>query len=121
MNDMILVTRLILATAVCITIIFLIILQPTNVVAFVAIAAWLTFPYLLMVGMFAGFQHFGARRLMAAHVLAVIVSVGGILFLAYILFGPPDAQNGIALFLTPVYQVFGLLLGLPFVAAVGGD
>jgi hypothetical protein len=49
------------------------------------------------------------------YVVAVIVSIGGILFLADVIFWQRDAQGAIAVLMTPLFQGGMLVLLLPVV------
>jgi hypothetical protein len=66
-------------------------------------AAWLTFPYVVMSVALMLMQRKGAASFNCL-IVAVIVSTGGILFLANAIFWHPDAQGAIAVLMTPILQ-----------------
>ena len=51
--------------------------------------------------------------------MAVLVSLGGIAWLAAILFWRPDAQGALAVLMVPVYQGVALVLLAPLAAWLG--
>lgn len=101
-----------IAVAACISVIFVRALKPTSNGAFLFLAAWLVLPYAIM----------GAALISSRlkhdtrahwHVVAALVSIGGILFLADVIFWHPDAQGAIAVFMTPILQGGATALLLP--------
>jgi hypothetical protein len=47
------------------------------------------------------------------HMAIPLVTIGGILFLVYVIFLNPDPQGGIALIFTPIYQGFAMAILIP--------
>jgi hypothetical protein len=107
-------TFFLIVVAACTTLLFVRALKPINGGAFVSAAVWLVLPYAVM-----GAALTLLRRTMAAslhwYVVAVLVSAGGILFLADVIFWHPDAQGAIAVLMTPILQGGALVLVLPVV------
>ncbi|MDP4076180.1 hypothetical protein [Acidovorax sp. A1169] len=93
-------------------------LKPVSALAFAAFAAWLLAPYGLMAMALAAL-----RRQQDAqphgYLVAVLVSLGGIAWLAAILFWRPDAQGALAVLMVPVYQGVALVLLAPLAAWLG--
>jgi len=58
---------------------------------------------------------FAKERASAMTCLVAIatVTVGGLLFLTYVIFLNPDPQGGIAVLFTPVYQAIGICVLVP--------
>lgn len=111
---------LVLIAAACITLFFVSALKPTSTGAFLFFAAWLVCPYVVMGGM----QILAWRNKTASihwQVVAVVVSIGGILFLMDTIFWHPDAQGAIAVLMTPLLQGGAAALLLPLVAWVSRD
>lgn len=107
------ITFLVFIVATCITIFFVKALKPTTVVAFAFYAVWLILPYVVIGTALILLWH---KRIASVHwhILAVMVSVGGIVFLTDVIFWHPDAQGAIAVLMTPILQggVFAILLPL---------
>jgi hypothetical protein len=108
------VTFFLIAVAVCTTVLFVDALKPTSTGAFVFFAVWLILPYAIMSVVLALLQRKGIASF-HWYVVAVIVSTGGILFLADVIFWHPDAQGAIAVLMTPILQGGALVLLLPVV------
>jgi len=106
------VTYFLLATAACTSVFFVSALRPTSTGAFAFFAIWLTLPYAIMAAALILLQ----RKCMASfhwHVVAIIVSTAGMLYLADVIFWHPDAQGAIAVLITPLFQAGALVLVLP--------
>lgn len=114
MKLMIPITFLMIAIAACTTILFVSALKPTSIGAFVFVAVWLTFPYAIMSAALILLQRKGTASF-HWYIVAVIVSIGGILFLADVIFWHPDAQGAIAVLMTPILQGGASALLLPIV------
>jgi len=114
MKLMIPITFLLMSIAACTTVWFVSALKPTSIGAFVFFSVWLISPYAIMSAalMFLGYKD---RLCFHWYVVAVIVSAGGILFLADIIFWHPDSQGAIAVLMTPILQGGALVLLLPIV------
>ena len=103
---------LVVIAAACITVFFVKALKPTSVGAFMFFAAWLVLPYVLMI---VALLMLWRKRTASLHwhAVAVLVSIGGIVFLADVIFWHPDAQGAIAVLMTPILQGGALALLLP--------
>jgi len=101
-----------IAVAAGSTVLFVSALKPTSTGVFVGFAVWLIFPYAVMTAVLMFLQRKGAASA-HWHVAAAIVSTGGILFLANVIFWHPDAQGAIAVLMTPILQGGALALILP--------
>jgi len=114
MKLMIPITFLLMAIAASTTVWFVSALKPTSIGAFVFFAVWLISPYAMMS---AALMFLRPKDSPSFHwyVVAVIVSIGGILFLADVIFWHPDAQGAIAVLMTPILQGGVLVLLLPVV------
>ena len=112
MKLMIPITLLLMAIVACITVWFVSILKPTSTGAFVFFAVWLVSPYAIMS---AALMFLLPKDKPSFHwyVIAVIVSTGGILFLADVIFWHPDAQGAMAVLMTPILQGGALVLLFP--------
>jgi len=90
-------------------------LKPTSAGAFLFFAAWLVLPYVIMS---ASLLLLRRRGTASAHwyIVATIVSIGGILFMADVIFWQPDAQGAIAVLMTPILQAGASALLLPVVS-----
>jgi len=108
------ITFLLIAIAACATVWFVSILKPVSTGAFVFFTTWLTFPYLFMSAALISLQRKGSASF-HWYVVAVIVSAGGILFLADIIYWHPNAQGAIAVLMTPILQGGALAFLLPVV------
>ncbi len=106
------ITFFLIAIAACTTVLFVITLKPTSTGAFVFFTVWLILPYAIMSAALTLLQRRGTASF-HWYLVAVIVSIGGILFLADVIFWQPDAQGAIAVLLTPVLQASALALLLP--------
>ena len=106
------ITCLLLAAAACTTLLFVRAMQPTSTGVFVFFAAWLLLPYAIMGAALALSQK---KRIASGHwhVVAVMVSTGGIVFLADAIFWHPDPQGAFAVLLTPILQGGALAILLP--------
>jgi len=103
---------LLISAAACTTLAFVRALEPASTGAFMFFAAWLIFPYAVMSVALVLMQRKGAASL-GYLIVAVIVSTGGIVFLANAIFWHPDAQGAIAVLMTPILQGGLLTLLLP--------
>lgn len=105
----------VLIAAASLTFFFVNALKPTSTGAFVFFTAWLVLPY-VVTG--TAFIVLWRKRIASVHwhVVAVLVSTGGIVFLADTIFWHPDAQGAIAVLMTPILQAGASALLLPAVA-----
>ena len=106
------ITFVLIAVAACISVIFVKALKPASDGAFLFFAVWLVLPYVIMSVVLILLRRKGTT---AAHwyVVAALVSIGGIIFVADIIFWHPDAQGAIAVFMTPILQAGASALLLP--------
>ena len=102
----------VLALAALTSAIFVGLLKPTSTDAALAFGAWLALPYAVLALCLVFFAK-DPRLAPGWLLLIVIVAGGGLLFLALILFGRPDAQGGIAVVFTPIYQTIGAVVLAP--------
>jgi hypothetical protein len=105
---------LLIAIAACTTVGFVNALRPTSIGPFVFFSVWLILPYAFMSAALIFIQRKGSASL-RWYVVAVIVSTGGILYLADVIFWRPDAQGAIAVLMTPILQAGALAFLLPAV------
>jgi len=108
------ITFIVIAVAACTTVLFVSALKPTSSGAFLFFAVWLIFPHAIMSAALVVLQRKGAASF-HWYVVAAMVSIGGILFLADVIFWHPDAQGAIAVLMTPILQGGALVLLLPVV------
>ena len=102
----------IIVAAACTTIFFVSTLKPTGIGAFLFFAVWLVIPYIIMGALLLLLQRAG-KTLFHWCVVAIIISVGGILFLADVIFWHTDAQGALAVLMAPIFQGIALVLLLP--------
>jgi len=95
-----------------ITIFFVNTLKPSSATAFVFITIWLILPYLIMSGTLF-YLHREKTVTIHWYVTTAIVTIGGNLLLADIVFWHPDAQGAIAVFMLPIFQGIACALLLP--------
>ena len=102
----------ILAVAALVSLAFVAVLKPNSLGAAAFIAVWLLLPHAALA---LGLTLFAKERASAiAYVVVVaMVTVGGLLFLTYVIFLHPDPQGGIAVLFTPVYQAVGIGILVP--------
>lgn len=105
---------LVIVVAAGITVFFVSVLKPTSPTAFALFALWLISPH---VAMSAALFTLGRKSPASIHwyVVAVIVSVGGIVFLSDVIFWQPDAQGAIAVMMAPLLQGAAWVLSFPAV------
>lgn len=107
-----LVTLLVVIVAACITVLFVKALKPTSAGAFAFFACWLVLPHAVMSTALVLLWRKRAASV-HLHVVAVLISVGGIVFLTDVIFWHPDAQGAIAVMMTPILQGGALALLIP--------
>lgn len=98
---------LVLAAAACTTVGFVSALKPTSPGAFLFFAAWLVFPHAAMAAVLVLLARKGAATARWS-LVAIVVSVGGVLFLADVIFWHSDAQGALAVVMAPVLQGIAL-------------
>lgn len=101
-----------IAVAACITVIFVKALKPTSGGAFLFFAVWLALPYVILCTALISLRRTGTTSA-HWHVVAALVSIGGILFMADVIIWHPDAQGAIAVLMTPILQGGASALLLP--------
>ena len=85
--------------------------KPTSIVAFVLVAVWLIAPYILLGVML---RQVGTLSDSIVYFLVTfIVAIGGLLFLTNIIFINLDAQGGIGVLFTPIYQAIAIAVLIP--------
>jgi hypothetical protein len=102
----------VLVGAVLASLVFVQALKPTSLWAAVAFSAWLSLPYIVLALVLVFTVR--KRASMKASVFVIVVLAGaGLLFLTDIIYLHPDAQGGIAVLFTPIYQGIGMGVLLP--------
>jgi hypothetical protein len=106
-----------LAAAAAASLLFVHALMPASAGAWAFIAAWLVLPYALLA---AGVAWLAKKRTWALTfaVVSPLVALGGLAFLTVVVFLRPDAQGGIAVMFTPIYQAIAALMLLPICHAL---
>ncbi len=101
---------LLMTIALCATLYFTLALKPSSFNAFLFLATWLNTPYVAM-GVALFFVQKSELTSPYWGALAMLISVGGILFLLDVIYWHPDAQGAIAVMMTPILQgVVGAIL-----------
>lgn len=103
-----------LVIAAAITVLFVNSLEPVSAKVFTFFAVWLLLPYGIMATFLVLLQCKGSCPI-SLHVVEILVVVGGLLFLADVIFCHPDAQGGIAVMMTPILQVGAMAILFPVV------
>jgi hypothetical protein len=101
----------------CTTALFVSSLRPTTATAFAVFALWLITPHLAMSAGILLLQQKGTA-LISWCVAAIIVSIGGIVFLTDVIFLQPDAQGAIAVLVAPLFQGVAFAVMLPLISWV---
>ena len=87
-------------------------LKPASSTAIILVTAWLLLPHIVMfVGLLLSQRKPSA--LVYWHIAIPLVTIGGVLFLVNIIFLSPDAQGGIAVIFTPIYQGLAMAILIP--------
>ena len=102
---------MVLAVASITSLLFVIVLKPTSLGAAVFLCAWLLFPYAAL-SLDLMFWSKKPSEAIAIFYVAVVISGGGLFFLAFLILNP-NPQGGIAVIFTPIYQVIGLIILYP--------
>lgn len=110
-------TCILIAVAACMCVIFVLALKPTSSGAFLVFAAWLLLPYALM-GAALISKRLKSDASTHWYVVAALISIGGTVFLADVIFWNPDAQGAVAVLMAPVIQGGASALLLPIAAWV---
>ena len=109
-----------LPISACVTVYFVHGLSATNTEAYILLSAWLLLPHIVMAVRLAQAQR-NPRALLYWLIASAIVPIGGVVFLADILYWNSDPQGGIALILTPIYQGGAMLAIILFVDWLTSD
>ena len=96
-----------IAAAATTTVLFVVAMKPTSAAALSVFCAWLISPHVAMAAALAFLERKSAAP---AHwyVVAIIVSAGGALFLADLIFWHTDAQGALAVLMAPLFQGIAL-------------
>ena len=86
-------------------------LGPTSFRASVGFGMWLLLPYTILAVLLATTKR--AECDVPNLVVTLLVVIGGLCFLAYVIFIRPDPQGGIAVFFAPIYQGAAIVLLVP--------
>jgi len=103
-----------LVIAALTSIIFVQTLKPTSLMENMIISGWLMLPYIVLV-LFLRFIAKNRPVIMATVIVSAIVVTSGLVFLIDIIYLHPDAQGGIAVMFTPIYQGAGMVVLFPAV------
>jgi hypothetical protein len=101
----------------CTTALFVSSLRPTTAAAFAVFTLWLITPHLAMSAGILLLQQKGTA-LISWCVVAIIVSIGGVVFLTDVIFLQPDAQGAIAVLVAPLFQGVAFAVMLPLISWV---
>lgn len=107
------ISFLLIATAVCASVWFVDALKPTSAAGFAFFTVWLVLPYAAIGAALVFLHRKGSAALGPWYAAAGSVSVGGIAFLADVVFWHPDSQGALAVLMVPVLQGVALALLLP--------
>jgi peptidoglycan/LPS O-acetylase OafA/YrhL len=101
-----------LCVAACLSLFFVVKLQPTSAGAFAFLAVWLALPHAAMAVLLLALQRKGKPVLPWCIAVAVVV-LGGLYVLVDAIYMHPDAQSAIGVVLTPVLQVIAFVIAAP--------
>ena len=105
-------TLALLGVAACITLYFVVELQPSSMGAFAFAAVWLTVPHAALAALLFALQRRG-KPLLPWCIAAALVAALGLYVLVDAIYLHPDAQSAIAVVLAPVLQGIVFLLAAP--------
>jgi hypothetical protein len=111
-------TLLLLLLAVCLTLWFIVKLQPSSAGAFGFAVVWLNIPYAVMAMLLFVLRRRGSALLPWCIAVVLVVAAGLGMFLDAI-YWHPDPQSAIAVVVTPLVQGFIFLIGAPLAWWVG--
>jgi len=100
-----------LIVAAIVSLLFVYLLKPASAEVTALLGIWLLLPYMILAVILA-FSNRAAIDV-ANLVVTLFVAVGGLLFLAAVIFVRPDPQGGIAVFFMPIYQGVAMLVLIP--------
>ena len=105
----------VIACAACSAVWFVAALKPASPGAFAFLVVWLAAPHAAMAAtLLVRERQRPAPR--SWHIIAIMVSIAGVLFLADVIYWHTDAQNAIAVVFTPLYQALTLAVLLALTA-----
>jgi hypothetical protein len=99
----------VLIVAMLATLFFVPALMPSSATAALVIGVWLLAPYFLL-ALGLRFLARDARSVRIYSMTAIAAAIGGVGFLTWVMYVRPDAQGGIAVMFTPLYQMVGIAL-----------
>jgi peptidoglycan/LPS O-acetylase OafA/YrhL len=111
-------TLVVLLAAACISLSFVVKLQPSSVSALVFLSAWLTFPQLSMGALLLVLRHNGKPALPWC-ISVTLITLGGLYLLVDVIFLHPDPQSAIGVVLVPALQGVAFLIAAPLLWWVG--
>src|SRR5918993_719366 len=91
----------VLALASAATLALLMALKPSTTGAALALGLWLLLPYVLL-ALALRFLARSPKMLRTYTMMAVVIPLGALAFLAYVIYVAPDAQGAIAVMFTPL-------------------
>lgn len=101
-----------LAAAALVSLVFVNALMPSTPSVAVLIGSWLLLPYVLL-ALALRFMAKTPAALRMYTAMTVATTLGGLLFLTYVIYLRPDPQGGIAVMFTPLYQLAGIVALFP--------
>ena len=104
-------TYLTISVSCVVTLWFMLQFKPTSISAFVLFAVWLIAPYIILGVMLLRVGTISDS--IVYFLVTFIVAIGGLLFLTNIIFIDPNAQGGIAVLFTPIYQAIAIAVLIP--------
>ena len=106
------ITFVLIVIAACVTFFFVGTLKPSSTTAYLFFAGWLTLPHVFIYAALIVLQR-KRKGSLYWYLAGVMVSVGGVVFLADIFYWHPDAQGAIAVIMTPILQLVMLIVLVP--------
>lgn len=111
-------TLVLLGMAACVTLFFVIKLQPSDMGAFAFAAVWLTIPHAAMATLLFALQRKG-KPLLPWCIAVLLVAAAGLCVFMDAIYWHPDPQSAIAVVLTPILQAIVFLVAAPLAWWVG--
>ena len=105
-------TLAVLFAVACVSLFFVVRLQPSGVGAFAFLAIWIIVPYAALAVLLLALQRRG-QPVLPWCVAAGVVALGGLAVLVDVIYWHPDAQGAIGVVLTPVLQGIAFLIAAP--------
>jgi len=94
------------------TVLFVKALKPSSSAAFAFFVIWLLLPYVAMIAVIISLHRQGKAAL-HCHAASFIVTAGGMLLLADIIYWHPDPQGALSVMMLPILQVVAFAVLLP--------